>query len=70
MAGERDGMGRLIDRAEAQEEALRGLWDLLDEIDLAGFPSELHQELFAVRNKMVADFKSRFPGQGEGRAIW
>ncbi|MBD8737865.1 hypothetical protein [Sphingomonas sp. CFBP 13706] len=70
MAGKRDDMGRLIDPAEAQEEALRGLWDLLDEIELAGFPSELHQELFAVRNKMVADFKSRFPGQGEGRAIW
>lgn len=70
MAGERDDMGRLIDRAEAQEEALRGLWDLLDEIELAGFPSEFHQELFAFRDKMVADFKSRFPGQGEGRAIW
>jgi hypothetical protein len=61
MAGERDEMERLIDRAEAQAEALFGLWYLLDEMDLADTPKEYYWELQAVLNKMVHDHRARFP---------
>ncbi len=69
MVGERDHMDRLIDRAEAQEEVLFRLFDLLDEADLAGFPEHLYWELYAVRDRMVEDYKVRFPGCGQGRSI-
>ncbi len=61
MAGERNEMNRLIDRAEAQAEALFGLWYLLDEMDLADMPEEYYWELYAVLNKMVSNFRFRFP---------
>jgi hypothetical protein len=61
MAGERDEMDRLIDRAEAQEEALWKLYYLLDEMDLAEVSEELYWELYAVLNKMVSDYRLRFP---------
>ena len=40
MAGERDEMGRLVDRAEAQAAAFWGLYFLLDEMDLADVPDD------------------------------
>ena len=64
MAGERDEMNRLIDRAEAQAEALYGLWYLLDEMDLADTPEEYYQELYTILDKMVRDHKARFPDFG------
>lgn len=64
MAGERDDMDRLIDRGEAQEEALWSLFYLLDAVDLADFPEEIYWELYSVHNKMVVDYKSRFPNHG------
>lgn len=66
MAGERDEMERLVDRAEAQAEALWGLYFLLDEMDLADVPDDQYWELYAVLNKMVSDFGSRFPDFGGG----
>lgn len=74
MAGERDEMNRLIDRAEAQAEALWGLYYLLDEMDVADGPQEQYWELYAVLNKMVSSFRARFPDFGgdlpsEGRPI-
>ena len=64
MVGERDEMDRLVDRAEAQAEALYGLYYLLDEMDLADIPEEQYWELSAILNKMVSNFRSRFPGFG------
>jgi hypothetical protein len=74
MVGDRDEMERLIDRAEAQAEALWGLYYLLDEMDLAGVLDDQYWELYAVLNKMVSDFRSRFPDFGgrlppEGRPL-
>jgi len=66
MAGERDEMGRLVDRAEAQAAAFWGLYFLLDEMDLADVPDDQYWELYAVLNKMVSDFRSRFPDFGGG----
>lgn len=74
MAGERDQMERLIDRAEAQAEALWKLSYLLDEMDLADIPEEQYWALYAVLNTMVTSFRSRFPNAGrdlppEGRPM-
>jgi len=74
MAGERDEMDRLIDRAEAQAEAFWGVYYLLDEMDLADIPENQYWELYAVLNKMTSNFRLRFPNFGgnlppEGRPV-
>lgn len=62
----RDDMDRLTNPAEVKEEVLFELLDLLDAADLAGFPEDLRQALYALRNKMVEDDKACFPGRGRG----
>jgi hypothetical protein len=47
---------------------------LFDEMGLAGVPDDQYWELYAVLNKIVSDFRSRFPDFGsglppEGRAL-
>ena len=70
MDGERDIYGRLKDPAEASQEFMLGLHDLLDEAHLAGFSPDLIARLREVRLLFVDQFEARFPGFGKGRAVW
>lgn len=42
---------------------------LLDEMDLADVPDDQYWELYAVLDKMVSDFRSRFPDFGGSRCL-
>lgn len=70
MAMERDIYGDLTDLSEACQEVMLGMFDLLDDMGLAGFPPELIERYNEVRRLFVHNFKTRYPGRGEGRAIW
>ncbi|MEO8896769.1 MAG: hypothetical protein ABI450_12900 [Rhizomicrobium sp.] len=70
MTGERDEYGQLIDPAEAGENFLIRLFDLMDDGDLAGFSPELLKRLDQVRILFVDEFEKKFPGRGKGRSIW
>lgn len=70
MTSERDPLGNLVDPAEGAQQFMLGMFDLLDEAELAGFPPELIWRLNEVRLLFVDDFERRFPGYGKGRAVW
>jgi hypothetical protein len=44
--------------------------DLLSEAADAGFSEPLMLELAKLRLKFLDEFEARFPGEGDGRAIW
>jgi hypothetical protein len=69
MSEERVQYGVPIDPAERMQQFMLALFDVMDEADLAGFPSELLDELNRVRLLFVDEFERRHPGYGKGRAI-
>ena len=70
MSGERDQYGTLVDPAEAYEEFLVGLHDILAETDHINAAPGAIAKLRETRSMFIADFKAKFPGRGRGRAVW
>lgn len=70
MTAERDEYGKLVDPAEAGEEFLFRLFDLMDDGELAGFSSELLKQLDEVRIRFVGEFENKYPDRGKGRSVW
>jgi hypothetical protein len=65
-----DDNGRLADLAEWQQQFMLGLHDLWSDAGEAEFPSDLIEELNALRHRFMDEFERRFPGYGKGRAVW
>jgi hypothetical protein len=70
MSGERDPYGKLINPAEAQEEVMFRLFDLMDDAELAGFSPDLIVRLNEVRLLFLDQFEAKYPGFGKGRSVW
>ena len=67
---DRDTYGVPFEPAERMQQAMLGLFDLLDEAGQAEFPHELVGDLNTVRLRFLDEFERKFPGYGKGRAVW
>jgi len=70
MGGERDKYGRLADPGEAYQEFMLRLYDIEEEARELGCSNEGIARLHEARLTFLAEFKSKFPDYGKGRAIW
>ncbi len=70
MGGERDKYGRLTDPGEACQELMLGLYDIEEEARELGCSKDAVARLHEARLMFLAEFKSKFPDYGKGRAIW
>lgn len=69
MSEERDRYGVPIEPAERMQQVMLTLFDVMDDANLADFPSELLNELNRVRLQFMDEFERRYPGYGKGRAV-
>lgn len=70
MSIERDELGVPVDPAERMQQVMLGLYDLLDDACEADFPVALLNDLDALRSRFLDEFERRYPGYGQGRAVW
>jgi hypothetical protein len=70
MAGERDKYGDLIDPAARYQEFMLQLYDLWALAEEYGYSKEARAVLDRARLMFMAEFESRHPGFGSGRAVW
>jgi hypothetical protein len=70
MNDERDPYGRLIDPAEAYQQFMLGLFDMLAEAGDEGYCAEACEKLAEARLMFMDEFEARHPGYGKGRAVW
>jgi hypothetical protein len=70
MSDKLDKYGRYIDPAEAYQHFMLGLFDVEEEARELGYSKEALARLNEARLMFMAEFKSKFPGYGKGRAIW
>jgi hypothetical protein len=70
MSHERDPYGRLIDPAEAYQQFMLQLHDILAEAGDEGYSPPACHKLAEARLMFMDDFEARHPGYGKGRAVW
>ena len=59
-----------VTQAQAQQNIMLGFHDLLSAAGDAGFSEHLLRKLAKLRLEFLNEFEARFPGEGEGRAVW
>ena len=67
---ERDVYGLATDPAQRMQEVMLSFYDLQADAGDADFSSDLIAELRLLRSKFIEEFERKFPGYGEGRAVW
>ncbi len=67
---ERDKWGYAVNPADRMQDAMLVLFDAMTSAGDAEFSQELLSDLHALRLRFVDEYEQRYPGHGEGRAIW
>ncbi|HEX6001645.1 MAG TPA: hypothetical protein VFZ16_19955 [Hyphomicrobiaceae bacterium] len=70
MSQELDQWGFPINSAERMQHAMLSFYDLIEAAMDADFPTAMVGELRQLRLKFLDEFEHRFPGCGQGRAVW
>jgi hypothetical protein len=65
-----DQYGRHLDSAERYQGFMLRMFDTVEEAREAGFSEEATQRLNEARLLFLDEFETKFPGFGEGRAVW
>lgn len=70
MSSEVDKYGRFVDPAEGYQQFMLGLYDLEADARDEAYSPEAITKLREARLIFLAEFKTKYPGYGSGRAIW